>query len=178
MEFFETRDELIEGEKKLVDADLIKNPYCMNLCLGGSFTVSTISKMGLWERTQEYRAKLRKILAGNNKGRKLTTEHKTKISLSNKGRTMSRESRAKISMSKKGKTHSEQSRKNMSEAHKGKRPSEITRRKMSESKTSVTQEQRQLILENTGKMSIRKIAQLVGCSHPTVLRILKDKNER
>jgi hypothetical protein len=77
------------------------------------------------------------------KGKKLSDEHKRKISESckgkNKGKKLSEETKKKLSESHKGKTpwnkgkhHSEESKKKMSESLKGKKLSEETKKKLSE----------------------------------------------
>ncbi len=91
----------------------------------------TESRIGR-RQTEETRAKL-------SAGKKLSEEHRAKISEANKGKKRSEETRAKISAANKGRRHTEETRAKISAANKGKnnpnygkKPSEETRAKMSE----------------------------------------------
>jgi group I intron endonuclease len=66
------------------------------------------------------------------RGRKLSENHKHRISEANKGKELSEETRRRISEANKGKELSEETRRKLSEANKGKELSEETRRRMSE----------------------------------------------
>lgn len=67
------------------------------------------------------------------KGKKLSEEHRRKISESERGNKHSEESKRKISESLKGKKFSDEHKRKLSEAKKGKKLSEEHKRKMSES---------------------------------------------
>ena len=67
------------------------------------------------------------------KGKRLSEEHKKKLSEANKGKRLSEEHKKKIGEANKGKQLSEETRNKMSEAAKGKKFSDEHRRKLSES---------------------------------------------
>lgn len=67
------------------------------------------------------------------KSKKLSCEHRRKLSEANKGKHLSDETRRKLSESHKGHHHSDEIRQKISESQKGKTLSEESRRKISES---------------------------------------------
>jgi hypothetical protein len=71
------------------------------------------------------------------KHKPLTEETKKKISESNKGRIVTNETKTKISIKRKGKKHSEETKKRLSEINKDKIVSETTKIKMSKNKNNV-----------------------------------------
>jgi len=188
LEFFNSREILIEEEEKLVDRDFIKDPLCMNLRIGGhgafpfhtfnlgsKRTEETKIKMGEWIRTDEYKIKISEA----NLGKIRTDEHKEKYHNCKIGKKHSEAS--KLNMSEvmkgknKGKKHSEASKLNMSEAHKGKKLSDEHKNKISEGNL-LKDWQIEIIKNNIGKMSYRKIGTLAKCMHTTVSRTIKRLN--
>jgi hypothetical protein len=65
-------------------------------------------------------------------GKKLSEEHKLKLSKANKGKKLKEETKKKMSEVRRGKTHSEETKKKISESNKGKIISEETKIKMSQ----------------------------------------------
>ena len=108
LQFFETREILIEQEKDLVNNDFIKNQLCMNLRPGGT-GVDQFTNLGSL-RSEETKKKM----SENNKGDKNpfynkthTDESKKKITESGigrgKGKQRTEETKQKISNTLKGK---------------------------------------------------------------------------
>ena len=88
------------------------------------------------KHTEEQRRKNSEGHVGVGKGKKLTEEHKQKISVAmkgRKGRKHTEEQRRKMSKSHKGKPKSEAHRKKIGDVHRGKKVSERSRERMSES---------------------------------------------
>ena len=128
-------EELDYWEKYYIKELNTKVPYGYNMTDGGGgtsgFTVS--------EETKKKMSEKMKGKTAWNKGKKLSEEHKIKISEWKKGKHRSEETKQKISKGKKGKKLSDETRKKMSETHKGKtsgmkgkKLSEETRKKLSE----------------------------------------------
>lgn len=96
-------------------------------------------------------------------GKKLSEEHRKKLSKIRKGRNISEEHRKKLSEAKKGKSFSEEHRKKLSEANRGKICSSTTRRKLSKA--------------NKGKIRSRetreKMSKLLDWYHPTCGTVLQ-----
>ncbi len=84
-------------------------------------------------------------------GRKLSTEHKRKLSESHKGHRHSEETKRKISDSHKGKTLSDKTKRKMSESKKRKSRSEETKRKISFSNKGISRNKGRLLSEETKK---------------------------
>ena len=105
-----------------------KVPYGYNMTDGGSgtsgFTISHETKIKM---SEAHRGK-----TAWNKGKKLSEEHKRKISEWKKGKHRSEETKQKISKGKKGKKLSDETRKKLSETHKGKKLSHETKQKISD----------------------------------------------
>lgn len=140
------RSSLIEKEKEIVNHDLIKDEYCMNLHTGGMCgpisnlgskrSEETKKKMGAWIRTDEMR---KKISESNKKyghqerlGAINTSEHNEKISAGkkgkiahNKGRPMSEATKEKMRNPK-----SEATKEKIKQARLGKKMSEETKEKL------------------------------------------------
>lgn len=87
--------------------------------------------------TESYRSKLSASL----RGKKLSAEHKAKISESSKNRIVSEETKLKLSTALKGKPRGETWRENLSKSLKGRKLSEETKAKM---KTAQTRRQNRL----------------------------------
>ena len=128
LEFFDTREILIEKEKELVDKDFIKDPLCMNLRIGGTCapesnygtkrSEASKLKMSQWVRTEEQCKKM----SDNwwNSEKRNTQEWKDNLGKAWIGKTHTDESKIKMSNSHKGKFHSEESKIKMSKTAKGK----------------------------------------------------------
>lgn len=119
LEFFDTREKLLEQERNLVNKEFILNPLCMNLHIGGSCapmsnlgskrSEETKLKMSKWKRTKEYCDKIR--LA--NTGKKASADSKEKMRNKKLGTTCSLETRLKMSIAHKDKSLTEVHRQNM-----------------------------------------------------------------
>ena len=96
LEFLQDRKTLKKREAELVDANRLKDPLCMNLALGGQ------CRNPLTEEEKE-------MVAAKQRGRKLSDEHKKK--LSEAAKNMSYEVRSKISEGGKRRFSSDDSRK-------------------------------------------------------------------
>jgi len=87
--------------------------------------------------SEETKAKIRAAKMGANNpffGKKLSDEHKRKISEGGKGRVQSEETRRKISDTQKGRVFTEEHSRKISDSSKGKKMSVETRKKMSDSR--------------------------------------------
>ncbi len=109
LEYFNSRDLLVECEKNLVNENLLNDPLCMNLRPGGTggFISTEYCRMGaiaankiLWNDVE-----FRKRNAERNKNRILTEESRIKLSISKQG----------INNPFYGKTHTDEFRKKISE---------------------------------------------------------------
>jgi len=60
LEFFENRELLIEAERKIVNYDLLQDPLCMNLSLGGNVVILYGERNGFFgkKRTDEHSRKM------------------------------------------------------------------------------------------------------------------------
>lgn len=109
LETFETRAEAFARENEVVNAELMKNPFCMNLAAGG---------------------------VGIKHPPVFSAEHRKKISAALKGRKMSPESIEKMASKLRGRKHTSEACANMSAAQRGKKRPKISAalkgRKMSE----------------------------------------------
>ncbi len=111
--------------------------------------------------SEEHKAKISKA----HKGKKLSEETRAKISKVHKGKKLSEETRAKLSEANKGKKLSEETRAKMSEAHKGKKLSEETRAKIGEARKDKSIEQvKQAIVLHAGGMSMIQASLRMGFS--------------
>jgi group I intron endonuclease len=113
----ESEDEALELEQRFIlEYRTFEPELGYNMTMGGEG----------FRATDESRKRLSRALTGNEKlrnalrGRKLSEEHKRKISEARKGMKFSDEHKRKISESKTGVVHSEETKAKMSEAHKGK----------------------------------------------------------
>lgn len=101
LEFLPTRDQLKTREHQIINEDLLDDPLCMNLVLGGEGgnKIEWTEERRLAQsvhfknlvRTEEHNRKI----ADGNSGKPLTEERKKKISESNKGRKLTEEQRKK-----------------------------------------------------------------------------------
>lgn len=88
LEFFETRKKLLNKEKEIVNEEMVKNPMCMNISLGGLDGVN-ISGLNIYGKNGENGKK--NLLCGNNLKEKLKSkgkwnEYKNNLSKSMKKR--------------------------------------------------------------------------------------------
>lgn len=122
LEVCESKEQLAECEKKWI-GDLYKtDEKCVNMKLGGE---------GGWGLSRESIIK-RSI---TQKGKKLSEEHRRKLSESQKGKKrkpLSEETKRKIGEASKGRKASEETRRKLSEAHIGKPLSEERKNHLSE----------------------------------------------
>jgi hypothetical protein len=112
-----TFKELIKRENEIVNSELLLNPDCMNLKLGGEGGIGLV-----W--TNEGKANLSKAL----KGRKHTGDALLAIAAGNigkrKGSKASASTRARMSESHLGITHTSETKEKISASHKGKKLSD------------------------------------------------------
>ena len=109
-------NELNQWEMYYIKELNTKVPYGYNMTDGGDGTSGcTVS-----EETKQKMSEAQKGKTAWNKGKKLSEEHKIKISKGKKGKHRSEETKQKISKGKKGKKLSEETKQKMSETHKGK----------------------------------------------------------
>ena len=124
--FCNTKEEMLEKEKELVNLDFIKRKDTYNRIIGGS----QFYALGM-THTEETKKRIGEI----HKNKIISEETRKRISEIHKNKIISEETRRKMSESCKGKIISEETKKKMSESCKGKIVSEETRRKkMSESR--------------------------------------------
>ncbi len=129
LEFKNSREEIKNLEKKVVNDELLNNPLCYNIQRGGGGGQSV-------EMAKKHREKWSGF-----KGLKHTDEYKQKMSDLNKGKKLSEETKRKISETQKGHKPTEETCKKISNACSGskngfygKHHSEETKRKISETK--------------------------------------------
>lgn len=116
LEFLPDRESLKKREAELITEDLLRDPMCMNLALGGAGgehnenTSKRISqKLTGRSLSKEHKRNISssvKILSSKLaywKGKNLSDEHKAKIGKASCGRIMSEEARMKISQNNRGK---------------------------------------------------------------------------
>ena len=161
LEEFNTREEARKAEMEFVTQELVNDPSCYNIALGGTAispgrklseeTRLKISDANKGEKHHFYGKKhseeVRRKMSVAHKGKILSEEHRVNIGNAFKGenhpfygKKHSEETRNKIRKSLKGENHflygkrlPEETRKKISEAKKGKRLSEETKKKLSES---------------------------------------------
>jgi hypothetical protein len=93
IEFFQTPEEVNVAEKSLVTEDMIKDPKCMNLCIGGQGGT-------LHDWSDESKKKLSESLSGRD------IHWGGKISAANTGRTFGKETKRKMSEARSGNKNS------------------------------------------------------------------------
>jgi len=123
LEFFDSRELLVEREKQLVNEDLLKDDNCMNLKPGGYGGVCNVDHLNKW------------ISARHTTHKEFWVEHGKRLNIREKQKELNLEYRAKKrnkqsnSLKKYfelnghiflGKSHSDETKKKMSEAKKGK----------------------------------------------------------
>ena len=126
IEFLPDRNSLKQREKEVVSEELIKDPQCLNLKIGGDGG----SERGI-SRSEETRAKISKSKTGISH----SLEHRKHNSQSRLGKKHSDETRAKMSASRIGKKlpkFSEEHLRKLSESRRKRIISEETKRKTSE----------------------------------------------
>ena len=152
LEYLSDRESLIEREKLLVNEDLINDPFCMNLIVGGNFsglnyrkehTEETKNRISLKLKGKSYEEIYGKEFSDSQRNKrkegvslahsKLNEEEKKeryyKSTLNFKNPT--KETRDKMSKSQTGKKLSEETKNKISEGNKNKFVSEETRKKIS-----------------------------------------------
>lgn len=147
LEFLPDRKTLSEREEQIVNYDLISDPLCMNLQLGGYHSTGTLGKkyseesrkkMSEWKRTAEIKQKISESHMGlrpcSETRLKMSKSAKKRITDGMKGKIHTEETKRKISESKKGKIMSDEFKRKNSESHKGKIHTEETRQKISAKK--------------------------------------------
>jgi hypothetical protein len=88
MEWFNDRETLANREKELVNLEILKDPMCMNLKLGGEGgSTPTLS--------ESHKANISKGNIGKNTGVPKSEEHKQKLREANLGKTQTEETKAK-----------------------------------------------------------------------------------
>jgi group I intron endonuclease len=99
LEFFDSREILIEKEKELVNKDFIKVPLCMNLSIGGT-SAPIGNKHGSGKRSKE---QCQKMSDNWYSKKRKTQEWKDNLGTSWIGKKHSEESKQKMSVVRKGK---------------------------------------------------------------------------
>lgn len=127
----ETKDMALEFEQQFIlEYKTFEPELGYNMTMGGEG----------FHATEQSRQKLSESLTGNEKlrnaltGRKLSEEHRRRISEARKGMKFSEEHKQKISESKTGISHTEETKAKMSESHKGRTFSEEHRRNISKAR--------------------------------------------
>lgn len=115
LEHCEDRDTLAKREERLVSPDLLSDPQCMNLNVGG------VGKYPGLEVSLTTREKLSLAQTGKTspfKGKTHSDEVRQKVSIARSGKPRSEETKKKLSAKMTGRTLSEQHRKNLSASSK------------------------------------------------------------
>ena len=112
LEFFKDREHLLDGESKIVNEDLLKDPLCINLQLGGNNGWGIINGNSeiQKEKSKKGNEKIKWLLKNDEKW---VTEYKLKISLAVKESLKNKNTWS-------GRKHSETTLTKMKESHKGK----------------------------------------------------------
>lgn len=143
----QTRNEALDHERDIVTKQLLQDPLCLNLTVGGRglqvdhLDLSSKEKIRLKltgkSKTEQHKQKLSDAA----KGRPKSEDHKQKLREIRLGTHHKAESKIKVSQARTGQPKSEQTKRRISEARKGK-PSPLkgiprsdeTKRKMAETK--------------------------------------------
>lgn len=110
LEFHQNLETLKIREAEIVNEDLLLDPNCMNLCLGGGDGWEAINKM---PRSEHHRLSISKGLKGKRKS-ELAIKHYTESRVQNGNTKRSPECKKKISEALTGKIQSEETRKKRS----------------------------------------------------------------
>ena len=111
----DSREELLEWEKKSITPEMVKSSDFYNLMGGGEGGATMTGR----KRPESFKKLISMKMKGNRhsegvwKGRKHSEESKKKISESRKGRPLPEKTRLKMSETRKGMTHSEETKKKM-----------------------------------------------------------------
>lgn len=127
LEFLSDRQTLQAREREIITEELISDPLCMNLKVGGE---------GGGEKGVSRSAETRAKMSASMKGVPKSPEHIEKVAALKRGTKHSEETKAKMSASRKGKKigpFSEEHRAKLSESRRKRVTSEETKAKMSES---------------------------------------------
>jgi len=134
---FDNSDAAYLKEADVVNVEMINNPNCYNIGLGGLCGPVMIGKthpMYGKKHSKETRKKMSESHKGKytgenhpNYGKTISEEHKKKLREAHTGRKLSKEHKKKMSEARKGENHpmygkklSQEHKKNLSESHKGK----------------------------------------------------------
>lgn len=133
IQYFDTHDELYEKEKQLVTPDLVNDPLCYNIALGGRGNIG-------FKHTKEAKEKIRLSSIGRNTDKVYTKETILKMSESHIGLKASNETKKKMSNARLGHKCSAKTLINMSNARKGRTFSDEAKHKMSKAKLGTKQQ--------------------------------------
>lgn len=184
VEFCETRKEVLELEKKVVDNKLIKDIKCLNLITGGRYTPP--SKASIKKSTK-------KKISIVHSGKILSDDTKDKISKklkqhfadpqnkegrkTNKGLKHTSKTKKLIAESSKSRKHSNEAKAKISKAHKNKTVSVETRKKQSAAKLGSTVHTGKLYITPTGTFrTVTDAAVANGVAAQTILNRCNNKN--
>ena len=169
LEYCKTRQELKSREEEIVNLNEIAKKECMNLRVGGSgsryirvTSDETRKKLSEshkgqipWIKGKTHSEETRRKLSEAGKGRKLSVDHKQKITNWNEQRWNTISDTDRQYMKSKfihNVSHSEESKQKMSKAHMGKKLSEEHKQKISNANKNRSEETRRKISEgNKGK---------------------------
>lgn len=157
LEFHPGREEVLKREVEIVNEELLNDPRCLNIALGGGRqSEETRKSISSAVKGRTFSDEHRRKLGEAAKGRIHTEEARYKISEANRSRTISEETRKKWSEANSGRTVSEETRKKLSEARKKRVISDETRRKLSEAGKNriVSEETRKKISESKRSVTI------------------------
>jgi hypothetical protein len=126
LQTFDSLSEAYDYEKTIVTEDLIQDPNCYNLavggkggCLGGSENQKQIAReLGFKNKGRVHTEVSRKRIAAGLKGRKHSEETKKKIGIKHKGKVLSASTKEKIRVSRSGSVDSEDTKLKKSDAAK------------------------------------------------------------
>lgn len=110
---YPNNDDLIRAVSFMLEVDRFNE--------NGELITIKLKNTRIAEKIKLEAAELNRGVNSPSYGRKLTEEHKQRISNANKGKLKSPETRRKMSEAQKGKKHSEDTKKLLSEIHKGKK---------------------------------------------------------
>lgn len=151
LESLTSLEELIKREEEIVTVNLIVDPHCMNMKLGGEGGNGLVwtdqGKANLSKAlkgrklSKEQRARMKIYLKGINSGRKATNEAKAKMSAAHKGITHTDEAKEKIRAAHLGKIFSQEHKKNIGIASTGRKQTDHAKKRVSETHKGVPLDQ-------------------------------------
>ena len=125
------------------------------------------------EEYEEAKKALSKAMRELHIGKKLSEEHKQKISEAGKGRVVSKETREKIGEANRGKTPSEEAKEKNREAHKGKNHPQYGTHRSEETKTKISNAHRGKKLSEEHKRNLSKSHKKENLSKDTLKKMRK-----